>query len=102
MSPLDDWSRTMSCGNVSGMGRQIRWTAAAEKDLGRLDYQSRERVRRAVARFAETGYGDIEHVQTQPGTLRLRVGDLRVLFRQAPDGDALLILRVLPRGRAYR
>jgi mRNA interferase RelE/StbE len=33
---------------------------------------------------------------------RLRVGDWRVLFRRDPAARVILVLRVLPRGRAYR
>lgn len=33
--------------------------------------------------------------------LRLRVGEWRVRFRREPAGRELIILRVLPRGRAY-
>lgn len=32
---------------------------------------------------------------------RLRVGDWRIRFRRDADGRQLVILRVLPRGRAY-
>ena len=33
---------------------------------------------------------------------RLRVGDWRVRMRLAPEERAVYVLRVLPRGRAYR
>jgi len=33
--------------------------------------------------------------------LRLRVGDWRVLFRVDEPADAILVGRILPRGRAY-
>jgi mRNA-degrading endonuclease RelE of RelBE toxin-antitoxin system len=37
------------------MSRGLEWTPAAERDLRRLDAQVRERIRRAVYRFVETG-----------------------------------------------
>lgn len=33
---------------------------------------------------------------------RLRVGDWRVLYRLDPTARSVTVLRVLPRGRAYR
>ena len=33
---------------------------------------------------------------------RLRVGDWRVRFSRDPGSRTILVLRVLPRGRAYR
>jgi mRNA-degrading endonuclease RelE of RelBE toxin-antitoxin system len=34
-------------------------------------------------------------------TYRLRVGDWRVIFRRFDDELVILVVRVLPRGRAY-
>jgi mRNA interferase RelE/StbE len=46
--------------------------------------------------------GDIRKLQGSDNEWRLRVGEWRVRF--APDNDRreIVILRVLPRGRAYR
>jgi hypothetical protein len=40
----------------------VEWTAAAERDLRRIDYQTRERVRQAVYRFATRGHGDVRQL----------------------------------------
>jgi mRNA interferase RelE/StbE len=80
---------------------RIRWTPRAQKDVRRLDPQVAERVRTAIRRFAETGHGDITRLEVE-GDLRLRVGAWRVRFDYDYDGHALIILRVLPRGQAYR
>ncbi len=79
----------------------IRWTPRAEKDLRRLDRQVAERVREAISRFAQTGYGDVTRLEGEQD-LRLRVGSWRDRFDYDRDAHALIILRVLPRGRAYR
>jgi mRNA-degrading endonuclease RelE of RelBE toxin-antitoxin system len=87
------------------MNRDVEWSETAERDLRRLDHQGRERIRRAVYRFAETDHGDVQRLEGRDREWGLRVGDWRVLFTllEAPEtADSLLILRVLPRGRAYR
>jgi len=37
-----------------------------------------------------------------PGEFRLRVGDWRVRYELDIEAELLIVLRVLPRGRAYR
>jgi mRNA-degrading endonuclease RelE of RelBE toxin-antitoxin system len=57
----------------------------------------------AVKHFAETGQGDVVHlVGVEPAEYRLRVGDWRVRFYRDDDPEALHVLRVLHRGKAYR
>jgi mRNA interferase RelE/StbE len=80
----------------------VQWRHTAEKDVQRLDRLVRERVVIAIEEYAETGKGDIRRLQgVTPPLFRLRVGDVRVLFR-APGDDTLVIERVLPRDKAYR
>jgi mRNA interferase RelE/StbE len=81
----------------------IIWTRPALHDLRRLDRQVEERVRTAVRRVAETEQGDVTRLQEKnPPQWRLRVGDWRVRFRYEPATGTMHVLRVLPRGRAYR
>jgi mRNA interferase RelE/StbE len=87
---------------TGGSGRPIRWAPAAEKDLRRLDPPTRERVRQALHRLAATGQGDVRRLHGLEDEYRLRVGDWRVRFRFEAGSGALDVLRVLPRGRAYR
>jgi mRNA interferase RelE/StbE len=84
------------------MSRGLEWTPAAERDLRRLDAQVRERIRRAVYRFVETGYGDVQRLRGTVNEWRLRVGDWRVRFTEDQAGQTIIVLRVLPRGGAYR
>ena len=81
---------------------RVLWRHGAEKDAQRLDRLMRERVAAAIEDLAETGKGDIRRLQgVAPPLFRLRVSDVRVLFRVPGDGT-LIIERVLPRDKAYR
>jgi mRNA interferase RelE/StbE len=80
---------------------RIQWTPRAQRDLRHLDSQAAERVRRAIRRFASTGQGDVTRL-TNSSELRLRVGDWRVRFELHNDSRRMIVLHVLPRGRAYR
>jgi mRNA-degrading endonuclease RelE of RelBE toxin-antitoxin system len=84
------------------MSWQVRWHAQALRDLRRLSTPNLRRVSEAIDALADTEAGDTKRLTGYtPPRFRLRVGDVRVLFR-FEDQDALRILRVLPRGRAYR
>ena len=69
-------------------------------DMKRLDKRTKTRLVEAIERFAETGYGDVKRLKGWPNEARLRIGKWRVRFIQ--QIDSLTILRVLPRGKAYR
>jgi mRNA interferase RelE/StbE len=56
----------------------------------------------AVSRFAATGRGDVKRLQGLPTEFRLRVGKWRVRFSLDEARPVIHILRVLPRGEAYR
>ena len=82
------------------MTREIRWDARARKDLGGLDRSVAERVASAIERL-RSGTGDVRRLEDiHPPLYRLRIGDWRVVFRV--EHDAILIVRVLPRDKAYR
>lgn len=83
------------------MSWEIVWSEAALDDMARLDKKLRQRVNKAIERFAETGYGDVKKLQGLPG-YRLRVGDWRVRFARDDEAGRLTIERVLPRSSAYR
>ena len=79
-------------------------TPPAERDLRRLDRPVRQRIFDALDRFI-TNYpqGDVVRLQgIDPPEYRLRVGDWRVRFRPDPASNTIVVLRVLPRGEAYR
>ena len=83
-------------------GWRVEVTPPALRDLRRLDAPIRQRVTAALKRLAADPpaaqlvklRGTDEH--------RLRVGDWRVRMRLDHEEHAVYVLRVLPRGRAYR
>jgi mRNA interferase RelE/StbE len=80
---------------------EVTWTRPALQDMRRLDRQVAARVHQALLRFAQTGQGDVTKL-TGETQWRLRVGDWRVRFIYDFEVPTLRVLRVLPRGRAYR
>jgi mRNA interferase RelE/StbE len=87
---------------------QDRWrveiTRPADRDLKRLDRPVRERIIVALEGLAiDPPAGDTKRMSgITPPQWRLRVGDWRVRFNRDSETRTVLILRVLPRGRAYR
>lgn len=81
---------------------RVAWAAQARRDLRNLDRTVAARVVNAVDHFAESQRGDVRHLKGTEREHRLRVGDWRVRFPSYGDEKRLEILRVLPRGRAYR
>jgi mRNA interferase RelE/StbE len=82
-------------------GRSLRFTRTAEKDLRRLDPPIRKRVLGGLDRLlAEDRSLDVRRL-TGSEHFRLRVGDWRVIFDYGREAETVLVLRVLPRGRAY-
>jgi len=77
-------------------------TASAQRDLQRLDRPVAGRILDALARLAETGQSDVTRLQGIADEWRLRVGDCRVRFRYDHPTRTLEVLRILPRGQAYR
>ena len=81
----------------------VDWSGPAVRDLRRLDRQTAGRVRDAVLRLATTGQGDVRRLHgVNPPEWRLRVGEWRVRFAYDAAAHTIQVLRVLPRGRAYR
>jgi mRNA interferase RelE/StbE len=79
----------------------VVWTRRSQRDLRNLDPTTATRVSRAVQRLAADQLGDVKQLQGRP-EWRLRVGDVQVLFVFDAGTQTMTVLRVLPRGRAYR
>ncbi|MBS1679019.1 MAG: type II toxin-antitoxin system RelE/ParE family toxin [Actinobacteria bacterium] len=72
----------------------------ARRDLKRLDRPVQRRILDALDRFvAAPRSGDIRKLDSVQW--RLRVGDWRVRFSFDDENQVIIVLRVLPRGRAY-
>lgn len=78
-------------------------TPRAQREMRAAPADTRRRIFAALDRLAEGMVGgDVRKLQGVDDEWRLRVGDWRVRFRYDTPARILVVLRVLPRGRAYR
>ena len=78
------------------------FTPRAQRDMRRLDRPVQRRVIDALDKLVgEPSIGDVVKLTGSDDEYRLRVGDWRVRFTRDNAGN-VEVLRVLPRGRAYR
>lgn len=83
------------------MAKQIAWTDQAKADVRAVDRQTAMRIFHGLARFIQTGEGDVKRLQDiEPPEFRLRVGAYRIRFHD--EGDSIEILAVKHRSEAYR
>lgn len=83
------------------MGKKIIWKEDAKAQLRALDQQMALHILHSIARYLETGEGDVKRLKNiEPPEFRLRVGDYRVRFHQ--DKDTVRITAVKHRREAYR
>lgn len=82
---------------------RIELTRAAQRDLRRLDPPVRRRVNDALIELAQAPLASPAlRKLTGSQQSRLRVGDWRVRLTLDTQARVLVVMRVLPRGRAYR
>jgi len=80
----------------------VAWTPIAERELGKLDSETRRRVHLGINRYAVSSVGDVRRLQDiTPPEYRLRIGKWRVRFRLDHDRRTMQILHVLRRDEAY-
>ena len=83
------------------MRYKIVYTKRAEKDIDRLNQETRERIREALEKYSEAPLNYSRKMLDQAlGTYRFRVGDYRVIFDM--EGEQIIILRVGHRRDIYR
>lgn len=80
---------------------QIIVTPRARHDLDRLAPGVRQRVVEALELLATKRQGDVAKLHGVIDEYRLRVGGWRVRFRFDTPAQTIVVLQVLPRGRAY-
>jgi mRNA interferase RelE/StbE len=80
----------------------VEWTPRAVRDIGRIDRPLGRRIHGAIERYATMGHGDVKALKGGSGEYRLRVGDWRVRFILDASKRTMIVMRVLPRGSAYR
>ena len=79
----------------------VEFERRADRDLGRLDPQVRQRVLAAIERLArDPRSAELRSLRGRAKS-RLRVGDWRVIVELDIPARTIIIQRVLPRGRAY-
>lgn len=81
---------------------ELEWTEAATDDVSRLDRPTRERIHQAMRRYAQTGHGDIRRIHGREGEWGFRIGKWRVIYRYLQEDRIIRVLRVQPRGGAYK
>lgn len=85
------------------MSDGYEFAASARRDLRRLDPPVQRRVVDALDRLTgDPPAGDVVRLTGIEDEWRLRVGDWRIRFTRDPKTGMIQVLRVLPRGRAYR
>jgi mRNA interferase RelE/StbE len=83
------------------MGESVVWNDEAKTQLRAIDRNTALRILYALARYLETGEGDVKRLQgIEPPEFRLRVGDYRVRFHH--HGQAIRITAVKHRNEVYR
>ena len=83
------------------MGKNLIWTDPAKAQLRAIDQPTALRILRALARYLDTGEGDVKRLQDiEPPEFRLRIGDYRVRFHD--HRDTIRITAVKHRSQAYR
>ncbi len=79
---------------------RFQWTDQAKGELRRIDREQARRILVEIARYGETGQGDVQQLKASD-QYRLRIGNYRVRFKALENG-VLRILHVRHRKEAYR
>lgn len=82
--------------------KRIAYSREALKALSRMPVNVSALIRSKITQYAADPASlanNVKALEGEPGVLRLRVGDWRVLFTET--GEVLAIVRVAPRGGAY-
>lgn len=92
------------------MSYKLQLTRKAQKYFQRLDPPARERIltsfRELLAYYDQSAASvapDVKALQGKfRGLFRLRVGDLRIIFRPEIERLVILVIEIIPRGDAYK
>ncbi len=81
---------------------RITWRKSALKDARRAPFDISAALIEAVARYAENRNAnvDVTAMQGEDSAFRIRVRDWRLIF--TTEGETLTIVKIAPRGPAYR
>jgi mRNA interferase RelE/StbE len=81
--------------------KPVRYSREAIRTLRRMPRPTAERIREKVTAYAADPAAQARNVTAlkgEPGVMRLRVGDWRVIFE---DGAVIAVIRIGPRGSVY-
>lgn len=85
------------------MAYTVQIAARALRDLARLDKPIRRRIRDAIDKLgADPRPPGAKALQGQPGLLRIRVGDYRVVYEVRDRVRVVLVIRIGHRSEVYR
>ena len=76
----------------------------AIKALQKMPRQNAQRIRRALDRLAENPDRrdvDVAPLEGRPG-FRMRVGGFRIILERDDESHSIDVLRIVPRGQAYK
>ncbi len=82
----------------------IVFTKRADRSLRKMSRNRARLIREKLDQLAQDPYArnpNVIKLQGRPG-YRLRVGDWRVLYELEDDRLVILVLKIAPRGGAYR
>ena len=82
--------------------KEIAYSRAAVRTLARMPRNLADRIRDKIRAYADdpaSQAGNVRRLRGADRFLRLRVGDWRVVMR---DADTLEVLHIATRGHAYR
>ena len=80
----------------------VVYSKAALRALTRLPADVSRKIRLKIEQYAaepESLANNVKALRGEPGVLRLRVGDWRVLFTE--EGVVVAVIKIAPRGDAY-
>ena len=83
---------------------EILFTRQADRALRKMPRNTTRLIREKLDQLAQDPYArnpNVTKLQGRPG-YRLRVGDWRVIYELKDDRLVIMVLKVAPRGGAYR
>ena len=83
---------------------RILFTKQADRALRKMSRSTARLIREKLDQLAADPYArhpTVTRLQGRPG-FRLRVGDWRVIYELEDDRLVIVVLRIAPRGEAYR
>jgi mRNA interferase RelE/StbE len=82
--------------------KQVVYSREASRFLGRAPVNLRRLIQlkcEAYAANPDSLRNNVKALKGMPGSLRLRIGDWRVVFKE--DRQTITVIRIAPRGSAY-